>query len=387
MTATPHATDWLILHGGALGDLVLTLQLALRLPGDDGGLDVVSRVHPGDLSMCRPGVRRRSSEGLGLHWLFGDHDDPAPGRLRELIAGRRVLSALAGPHALAHQRLAELRPAALFGLDPRPRPEAERHITQQWHTQLEAQGLLVPKCVHQRPAQRGLGVPEELRGRGRALAGRAMHEHQERDHARAAGRAASEAARATSDATGGVVAASAVTVAKEPYVLVHPGSGGRAKCWPVGRFVEVARELRRLGRTVCFVLGPAEIERGLEPASAALGAPQEGRDGAACAEGRLADGVLPGEFPVVRCPEPDELLALVAGAAAYLGNDAGPTHLAALVGTPTVALFGPTSPRVWRPLGAQVRVVAGNAGGGADWGLVVAEVVEQIIGVCGGAAV
>jgi ADP-heptose:LPS heptosyltransferase len=238
-------------------------------------------------------------------------------------------------------------------------------------------------------------VPEELRARGRVLAARAgvsreVGEGPAQKLAPLGGRSERPGAP-TVDGT----RVRAVGLGSESYIVVHPGSGGRAKCWPTERFVEVARELRRAGRAVCFVLGPAEVERGLAPevergleaVEAVRGAPQEGRDGAGRAEGRLADGVLPGEFPVVRCPEPDELLALVAGAAAYLGNDAGPTHLAALVGTPTVALFGPTSPRVWRPLGAQVRVVAGNAGGGADWGLVVAEVVEQIIGVCGGAAV
>jgi len=353
MTVTPHTTDWLILHGGALGDLVLTLQLALRLPGSDGGLDVVSRVNPGTLATCRPAVRRRSSEGLGLHWLFGDHDDPAPPRLRALIAGRRVLSALAGPHTIAHQRLADLGPAALYGLDPRPRPEAERHITQQWQTQLEAQGLRVTKGTHQRPAQRGLGGREELRARGRGLIARAM------------GTRTGESAapvRAAETANAAIVGNAPSRAAAESYVVVHPGSGGRAKCWPMGRFVEVARELRRAGRAVCFVLGPAEVERGLETASAARYAPHGGRDSAARGDERLADEALSDEFPVVRCPEPDEL--------------------AALSGTPTVALFGPTSPNVWRPLGTQVRVLAGHAEAGADWGLTVAEVVEQVIGVC-----
>jgi heptosyltransferase-3 len=43
--------------------------------------------------------------------------------------------------------------------------------------------------------------------------------------------------------------------------------------------------------------------------------------------------------------------------AAFVGHDTGVTHLAAAVGTPTVALFGPTDPNVWAPLGEHVRVV------------------------------
>lgn len=42
---------------------------------------------------------------------------------------------------------------------------------------------------------------------------------------------------------------------------------------------------------------------------------------------------------------------------AYLGNDSGVTHLAALLGVPTVALFGPSDPVVWQPQGRAVRVL------------------------------
>ena len=44
----------------------------------------------------------------------------------------------------------------------------------------------------------------------------------------------------------------------------------------------------------------------------------------------------------------------------YIGNDSGITHLAAAVGTPVLALFGPTDPEVWAPRGPHV----GGGGGG-----------------------
>ena len=46
-----------------------------------------------------------------------------------------------------------------------------------------------------------------------------------------------------------------------------------------------------------------------------------------------------------------------AGAARFVGNDSGPGHLAAITGTPTLALFGPTDPARWRPLGPHVKVL------------------------------
>jgi len=49
-----------------------------------------------------------------------------------------------------------------------------------------------------------------------------------------------------------------------------------------------------------------------------------------------------------------DLAQWLAGARLYIGNDSGITHLAAAVGVPVVALFGPTDPAVWAPRGARV---------------------------------
>jgi ADP-heptose:LPS heptosyltransferase len=58
-----------------------------------------------------------------------------------------------------------------------------------------------------------------------------------------------------------------------------------------------------------------------------------------------------------------EIAALLSLALATVGNDSGPSHLAAAVGCPTVAVFGPTDPLVWAPLGPHARVVAATRGG------------------------
>jgi heptosyltransferase III len=54
------------------------------------------------------------------------------------------------------------------------------------------------------------------------------------------------------------------------------------------------------------------------------------------------------------------LASWIAGARAYIGNDAGITHLAAAAGAPVVAIFGPTDPVLWAPRGPRVRIVAGD---------------------------
>ena len=72
----------------------------------------------------------------------------------------------------------------------------------------------------------------------------------------------------------------------------------------------------------------------------------------------LEAGAL-GESSVVRDWPLSEIAALLSLARAVVGNDSGPTHLAAAVGCPTVALFGPPIRPLWAPLGAHVRVIAG----------------------------
>ena len=57
---------------------------------------------------------------------------------------------------------------------------------------------------------------------------------------------------------------------------------------------------------------------------------------------------------------PRTLAAILAQAGVYVGNDSGVTHLAAATGAPTLALFGPTDPAVWAPIGERVRVLRGD---------------------------
>jgi heptosyltransferase-3 len=74
-----------------------------------------------------------------------------------------------------------------------------------------------------------------------------------------------------------------------------------------------------------------------------------------------------------------EVAALLARCDLYVGNDSGPSHLAALTGAPTLALFGPTDPRRWRPLGPRVTVLRRQP----LEQLPVAEVLEAALGCLG----
>jgi heptosyltransferase-2 len=119
-----------------------------------------------------------------------------------------------------------------------------------------------------------------------------------------------------------------------PYFAVHPGSGGRRKCWPAENFVQLIRTLAPHSGIPVVLFGEAESDR-LDFFRAEL-ADFEWR-------------------PIVQRPL-REVLAILRGARFFVGNDAGVTHLAARV-CPTLALFGPTSPEQWSPLGRAVKTV------------------------------
>jgi lipopolysaccharide heptosyltransferase III len=110
-------------------------------------------------------------------------------------------------------------------------------------------------------------------------------------------------------------------VARENFAVIQPFSGSPRKNWPLDRFRQVAAKLEQV-MPVRWCAGPED----------------------------------PPLAEAVRIEDLYELACWLARARLYIGNDSGITHLAAAVGTPVLALFGPTDPAVWAPRGPHVRV-------------------------------
>jgi len=111
------------------------------------------------------------------------------------------------------------------------------------------------------------------------------------------------------------------SVKREGFAVIHPYSGSAKKNWPLEKFRRLASRLERVM--------PVLWLRGHE------------------------------DPPLEEAVEIDDLYEVacwLARARLYIGNDSGITHLAAAVGTPVLALFGPTDPRVWAPRGTNVRI-------------------------------
>ena len=127
----------------------------------------------------------------------------------------------------------------------------------------------------------------------------------------------------------------AADLADTPFVAVHVGSGSPAKNWPTASFASVVQALAACdGPSSVVLAGPADRD--------AIVALQDG-DGPprTILEGR----------PLLL------VAAILKRARGFLGNDSGLSHLAGVLGVPTLTLFGPTDPVNWSPLGPRVRTL------------------------------
>lgn len=133
-------------------------------------------------------------------------------------------------------------------------------------------------------------------------------------------------------------------------VVFHPGSGGAQKNHPPEFWYDLLRAFRksipRAQEMPVILLGPAE-EKLLPLFSAEK------------------------EAELLLSPDMGGLSLLLQEASLYIGHDSGITHLAAMLGAPTIALFRHSSVTQWRPLGPRVKVIEAHASG--------PELVEQVL--------
>ena len=121
--------------------------------------------------------------------------------------------------------------------------------------------------------------------------------------------------------------------------VFHPGSGGRRKNHAPQFWLDfVSRAGKSLPFPLTVLLGPAEEEL------------------LSFFRARLRQTTT----EILFCPEKETLMSLLAQSRLFAGHDSGITHLAAMLGTPTLAFFRSTSVVQWRPLGPKVRILEGE---------------------------
>jgi heptosyltransferase-1 len=111
------------------------------------------------------------------------------------------------------------------------------------------------------------------------------------------------------------------------FAIISPGAGWGAKCWPADRYGALAQALERQNVASLVNCGPGEEALARAVAKASRGAAR-----------------------IVNCTI-GQLIALTRHALLFIAGDSGPTHLAAALGVPVLAIYGPTNPARNGPYG------------------------------------
>ncbi len=117
-------------------------------------------------------------------------------------------------------------------------------------------------------------------------------------------------------------------------ILIHPGSGSAKKNWASPNFIKVFEKIGSLGMNPEIITGPAEENIAVIMAES-----------------------LPAGSKIHMLTNLPVLAAMLKQSGGFIGNDSGISHLAAFTGIPTVVIFGPSSPKRWKPFGRSVEAL------------------------------
>jgi heptosyltransferase-2 len=293
----------LVLHPGALGDIILSLPAleALRQSCRDPKITLAGNLDYLPLSAWGYADHVLSLSAVPIHRLYGGNAPP-PGEADWWRSFARVISWTGSEDPEFAAAAAALHPAFKIGRW-RPRVSEARHAAR----------LFVDSLQPWVPCQDRIQPPAIALPAGASRRGREW---------------------LTSRGWDGAT----------PLLAVHPGAAGPEKRWPVERFEHT------LLKTACAAMTlPIVIEGPAEPG---LGA-------------GLIRRLGPGNALFAESLPLDLLAAVLSHCRSYLGNDSGISHLAAALGVATVAVFGPTLPSQWAPLGKRVGVLCDRTACGA----------------------
>jgi heptosyltransferase-3 len=146
---------------------------------------------------------------------------------------------------------------------------------------------------------------------------------------------------------------------ERPLVALHPGSGGKKKCWPLEYFFILVEKIKHtLDPYFLIFSGPSEYHGIKQEIEVFI----RGHEGMVhvCNQGLV------------------RVAALLNLSHAYIGNDSGITHLSARVNRNVVVLFGPTDPFLWKPMGHRVKIISSGSQDSSLLSITVDEVLTAV---------
>ncbi len=290
----------LVLHPGALGDIILSLPAVrlLRRQYPEAKISFAGNIDYLKLLALDYADRILPLSAMPLHHLFA-RDPLRPSDIGFWQSYDRIVSWTGSENKEFVQRLANIHPRTIVGCW-RPGSNEKKHVSQLFIDSLKP--WIVAKCERRHPE---IFLDSVMRREGQKwLADHTWNKH-------------------------------------DSVVAISPGAGSLVKRWPLDNFLMIARNLLLRERyKVLIVEGPAEPGLGKQ-----------------ILKSLPASGVILAESVPLNL-----LAAVLERCQVYVGNDSGISHLAAGLGVACVVLFGPSLPQHWAPLGPHVVVLRDSSG-------------------------
>ena len=275
----------LIVHHGALGDVVATFPIITRLKKNYGRTDILCQLKLGELAQSLQVVDTHFPlESAIFASLFTDNVDPM---VKSILCSYEVVLLFSNSVQL-ESVIGNITEKQVYRISPKPGIKRDIHITDYILSQLASYrpfGSIAARTSH------SALLPPNHPDR------RDLHYDSLK-------------------------------------VVLHPGAGSIKKCWPVSNFINLASLLNLKGKQAVFVLGPAEHDM-----AEALERQDEHKSN------------------IFKIDNLIQLTSILKTAGGFVGNDSGVSHLAAFLGVPTVVVFGPSDPVIWRPTGRSVCLI------------------------------
>ena len=267
----------LIIHQGALGDVILTFPAIIRLKKYYDAIDILCQSGIGRLTKALGIIETcYSLEAAHVSSLFTDRVDS---KIKKLLRPYTNIILFTFSDQLK-QTIHRITLVPLCCISPKPPENVQLHLTE----------FVMENLVNCRLIKRADAVVDDLELPNRT----GQPKNQDR-------------------------------------ILLHPGAGSLRKRWPMSNFLEVEAMLKSDGLKPEFILGPAEED--------------------------LVAGLQHPDRAVHALTDLLDLMDLLKSAGGYIGNDSGPSHLAAFLGLPAIVIFGPADPERWAPVGRNAEIL------------------------------
>jgi ADP-heptose:LPS heptosyltransferase len=328
LTTRTMKENILVIHQGALGDVVLSFPaLAVIREERDASLALLCRCQVGGiaqkLNVVDTHFRAESARFCGL---FSTEMSPA---MKDFINQFDTIIFVGFSDDVENNIRLHHR-GQTKKIIPRPPAGEETHVAVHIKRQLEAAGLLEKKnrirfhtdtaCVRPSESHTPRVPSAQITDSRPYIAETKWHINQD----------ACRSVHSAGDPS--------ESPQQKKIFLIHPGAGSQRKRWALDNFLKVADLVRETTPAeIVFLVGPAEKD--LLPF--------------------IAKTAARSHVNIHHVEDLSKVMALIEASRCFVGNDSGVAHLAGFMGVPTVAVFGPSSPARWSPVGEMVTVLRG----------------------------